>query len=105
MLVEAKLCKVCTFALESQHFIFNKCPNYTYDGASATFSTNKHETDYSARGLVPLYLLLELFCGCRQHPRRPPLIRRHHLEITWSSPHFIMCYHLVHPLVIAIIIS
>ncbi len=43
-LVEAKL---CTFALESTHFIFNKCPIYTHDGASAKFSTNSHETDYS----------------------------------------------------------
>jgi hypothetical protein len=36
-----------TFALESTHFIFNKCPVYTHDGASAKFSTNSHETDYS----------------------------------------------------------
>ncbi len=36
-----------TFALESTHFIFNKCPIYTHDGASAKFSTNSHETDYS----------------------------------------------------------
>jgi hypothetical protein len=41
-LVEAKL---CTFTLESMHFIFNKCPIYT--SASAKFSTNSHETDYS----------------------------------------------------------
>jgi hypothetical protein len=44
-LVEAKL---CTLTLESMHFIFNKCPIYTHDGASAKFSTNSHETDYSA---------------------------------------------------------
>jgi hypothetical protein len=44
-LVDAKL---CTFTLESMHFIFNKCPIYTHDGASAKFSTNSHETDYSA---------------------------------------------------------
>jgi hypothetical protein len=43
-LVEAKM---CTFTLESTHFIFNKCPIYTHDGASAKFSTNSQETDYS----------------------------------------------------------
>jgi hypothetical protein len=42
--VEAKL---CTFTLESTHFIFNLCPIYTHDGASAKFSTNSQETDYS----------------------------------------------------------
>ncbi len=30
------------------NFIFNKCPIYTHDGASAKYSTNSHETDYSA---------------------------------------------------------
>ncbi len=43
-LVEAKM---CTFTLESTHFIFNQCPIYTHDGASAKFSTNSHETVYS----------------------------------------------------------
>jgi hypothetical protein len=43
-LVEAKM---CVFNLESTHFIFNKCPIYTDDDASAKFSTNSHETDYS----------------------------------------------------------
>ncbi len=33
--------------LESTHFIFNKCPIYTNDGASAKFITNSHETDNS----------------------------------------------------------
>ncbi len=33
--------------LESTHFIFNKCPIYTHDDASAKFSTNSHETAYS----------------------------------------------------------
>jgi hypothetical protein len=37
-----------TFTLESTHFIFNKCPIYIHDGASAKFNTNSHETDYSA---------------------------------------------------------
>jgi hypothetical protein len=27
--------------------MFNKCPIYIHDGASAKFSTNSHETDYS----------------------------------------------------------
>ncbi len=43
-LVEAKM---CTFTLESTHFIFNKCPIYTHNGANAKFSTNSHETEYS----------------------------------------------------------
>jgi hypothetical protein len=42
--VEAKL---CTITLEYTHFIFNLCPIYTHDGASAKFSTNSQETDYS----------------------------------------------------------
>jgi hypothetical protein len=41
-LVEAKM---RIFTLESTHFIFNKCPIYTHDGASAKFSTNSHGTD------------------------------------------------------------
>ncbi len=44
--VEAKM---CTFTLDSTHFIFNKCPIYTHDGASGKLSTNSHETDYSVR--------------------------------------------------------
>jgi hypothetical protein len=40
--------KMSTFIIESTHFIFNKCPFFTHDGASAKFSTNSHETDYSA---------------------------------------------------------
>jgi hypothetical protein len=39
--------KVCTFILESTHFIFNKCPIYTLDGDNTKFSTNSHGTDYS----------------------------------------------------------
>jgi hypothetical protein len=38
---------MCTFTLESTHFILNKCPIYTQDGASAKFITNSQETDYS----------------------------------------------------------
>ncbi len=41
--------KMCTFTLESTHFIFNKCPIYTHEGASAKFSANLQETDYSAQ--------------------------------------------------------
>jgi hypothetical protein len=44
-IVEAKM---CTLTLESTHFIFNKCPIYSHDGPSAKFSTNSHDTDYSA---------------------------------------------------------
>ncbi len=39
--------KMCIFTLESTDFIFNQCPIYTHDGASAKFSTNSHETVYS----------------------------------------------------------
>ncbi len=41
--------KMCTFTLESRHFIFKKCPIYIHDGANAKFSTNSHETDYSVQ--------------------------------------------------------
>jgi hypothetical protein len=40
--------KMCTFTLESTHFIFNKCLLYTHDSASAKISINSHETVYSA---------------------------------------------------------
>jgi hypothetical protein len=39
--------KMCTFTLESTHFIFNECPIDTHDGASAKFCTYSHETDNS----------------------------------------------------------
>ncbi len=39
--------KMCTFTLESTHFIFNMCPIYPHDGASAKFRTNSQETHYS----------------------------------------------------------
>jgi hypothetical protein len=40
---------MCTFTLEAKHFIFNKCPiySYTHDGASAKFITYSREKDYS----------------------------------------------------------
>ncbi len=44
-----------TFTLESTHFIFNKCPIYTHDGASAEFSTNSHDPDYSEENFEALY--------------------------------------------------
>jgi hypothetical protein len=52
--------KMWTFTLESTHFIFNKCPIYNHDGASAKFSTNSHETDYSevVKIVVPYCTLL-----------------------------------------------
>jgi hypothetical protein len=43
-LVEAKR---FIFTLECTHFIFNKCPIYTHNGANAKFNTNWDETDYS----------------------------------------------------------
>jgi hypothetical protein len=39
--------KMRRFKGECAHFRFKKCPIYTHDGASAKFSTNSHETDYS----------------------------------------------------------
>ncbi len=35
------------FKGECAHFIFNRCPICTHDGASAKFSTNSQETDYN----------------------------------------------------------
>ncbi len=37
---------------ECTHFIFNKCPIYTHEGASVKFSTNSHETDYKAARIL-----------------------------------------------------
>ncbi len=37
---------------ECAHFSFSKCHIYTDDGASANFSTNSHETDYSVAKYV-----------------------------------------------------
>jgi hypothetical protein len=39
--------KIHTFKGECAHFSVNKFPIYTHDGASAKFSTNSQETDYS----------------------------------------------------------
>ncbi len=38
-LVEAK---ICTFIIESTHFVLNKCPLCTHDGAIAKFRTNSN---------------------------------------------------------------
>jgi hypothetical protein len=40
--------KMCTFTLDSTHFIFNKC--HTHDGANVKFITNSHETEYECGG-------------------------------------------------------
>ncbi len=40
--------KMRRFKSECEHFSFNKCPIYTYDGASAKSSTNSQEMDNSA---------------------------------------------------------
>ncbi len=53
-LVEAEM---YTFTLESKHFIFNKSPIYTHDGASAKFSTNSQEMYYSEENKMQLKFL------------------------------------------------
>ncbi len=40
--------KMRRFKGEYANFSFKECPIYTHDGASAKFSTNSHEMDYSA---------------------------------------------------------
>ncbi len=40
--------KLCTFTIEYTHFILSQCPIYTHEGASAKFSINLQEIDYSA---------------------------------------------------------
>jgi hypothetical protein len=42
--------KMRRFKGECEHFLFNKCPIYTHDGASAKFSTNSQEMDNSGGG-------------------------------------------------------
>jgi hypothetical protein len=37
----------CADSIVNVHILFNKCPVYTYDGASDKFSTNSQATDYS----------------------------------------------------------
>ncbi len=45
--------KMRRFKGECEHFLFNKCPIYTHDGASAKFtcSINSQEMDNSAEGI------------------------------------------------------
>jgi hypothetical protein len=44
--------KMRIFEGECADFIFNKCPLYTHDGASAKFSTNSQDTDNRAEALT-----------------------------------------------------
>jgi hypothetical protein len=53
--------KMRRFKGERAHFIVNKCPIYTHDGASAKFSNNSHDTDYS----VLVCIICEIYeCMC-----------------------------------------
>jgi hypothetical protein len=45
--------KMRRFKGECAHFSLKKCPIYSHDGASNKFSTNSHETDYSAVAVRP----------------------------------------------------
>jgi hypothetical protein len=73
--------KLCTFTLESTHFIFNYCPIYPHDGASAKFSTNSQETDYSVD-------LVRYRVSTKHTSRLPPDTKRffslsHLMIVTW----------------------
>jgi hypothetical protein len=48
--------KICRFKGE-------KCPIYTHDGASAKFSTNSYETDYSVAGAALLQAMVNSSFG------------------------------------------
>ena len=51
--------KMGRFKGECAHFRFNKCPIYTYDGASAKYSTNSHETKrITVQSDKPMFILL-----------------------------------------------
>jgi hypothetical protein len=63
---------MCPFTLESTHFIFNKCPIYTHDGANAKFSTNSHETDYS--------VVWEVFPTAHQRRWRRILVQKYEIN-------------------------
>ncbi len=52
--------KMRIFKGESAKFIFNKCPIYTRDGASAKFSTSSHEMDNSVRYSILSQLWLQM---------------------------------------------
>ncbi len=53
--------KMRRFKGECANFIFNRCPIYTHDSASAKFSTNSQETDNSAEFLVLSTWWLKIF--------------------------------------------
>ncbi len=44
--------KTRRFKGECAHFVFNKYPIYTHDGASAKFTTNSHDMDNSAVDII-----------------------------------------------------
>ncbi len=50
--------KMRTFNGQCEQFIFNRCPIYIHDGASAKFSTNSQETDNSVMYII--YVLLQI---------------------------------------------
>jgi hypothetical protein len=66
-LVEAKMCII---TLESTHFIFNKCPIYTHDGASAKPTHTKRitvEFSWTLKALVFLPALRAAHRGEQKH--------------------------------------
>jgi hypothetical protein len=66
--------KMCTFTLESTHFIFNKCPIYTDEGASAKFRTKSQETDYSEGSRIfPQNIIGNFFQDHCTQPAPPPV--------------------------------
>ncbi len=62
--------KMRRFKGECEHFSFNKCPNYTHDGASAKFTTNSQEMENS-EGWSPFPHLTKAWGGgvggCQQN--------------------------------------
>ncbi len=83
--VEAKL---CTFTLECTHFIFDLCPIYTHDGASAKFSTNSEETDYSVH-CYPFRVRGAIFGTCTVVSVNGTLVESKMCTFTLESTHFI----------------
>ncbi len=57
--------KMCAFTLESTHFIFNQCPIYTHDGASATLQF--HENYDSLQGQMFNKHFLYSMCAGGSH--------------------------------------
>ncbi len=56
--------KMLGFKGECAHFIFNKCPIYTHDGAIGKFSTNSQETDNSVVEFPQCLLLGAILAPC-----------------------------------------